>query len=134
MLSKPKYGWSVLEIDTFKSNFSYTTDVPNDLLNNIIYSLNNYNCPIAIDFDAEGYGFLLVINRYETHIILIGNDYKYFTFEISQSEVFKNIFYDIKKNVNDWANWECEIDKVQIRQNKKELIRKLKIIKNKLNI
>ena len=52
MLTKPKHGWTNLQIGDFTERVSYLTDISNDCLDAFIYALHTGN-PAVIFFDAE---------------------------------------------------------------------------------
>ena len=109
MLSRPRYGWTEITIGDFKSSASYLTDVPNDLLDELIRSIEN-RCPACITFDAEGYDFTIVSDIFYTHVIKEKEDtegFEYYTSPISKREFAKTVIEDIKSNLDAWADWEC---------------------------
>lgn len=104
MLSKPRYGWTTVTIGNFKGSASYLTDVPLDVLNQLIYSFEN-QVPFVCAFDCEGYEFTVVSNHYETYILIHDEDTELITIEIDNYTLAKEVKDDILNNLEDWVKW-----------------------------
>lgn len=126
MFTKPKHGWTNLQLGCFESRASYLTDIPMDCLNAFIYALSN-NKPITIYFDAEGWDFHLVSSYYESYIISNKNEESdLYLIEGSFRELAKELVKDIEKYLEDWIYWECYKDNEdEFKDRKSELNKKL---------
>jgi len=104
MLTKPEHGWINLQINDFSERASYMTDIPNECLDAFINALQN-STPAVIFFDAEGWDFHLVASYYCSYIIVDKDDAKLFTVSKNIHSLAKELYDDIKNNLDDWTNW-----------------------------
>lgn len=131
MLTKPKHGWTNLQIGDFTERASYLTDIPNDCLDAFIHALQN-NSPAVIFFDAEGWEFHLVASYYQSYIVVDKSDTKVYVIEKNIKELAKELYEDINNNFDDWLSWDIyEDDTDEERKEKKE---KLMIKLTQLNM
>lgn len=68
MLSRPQHGWTTISIGSFKDRASYMTDVSTDCLDAFIYGTEK-GVPVTIYFDAEGYGYYVVVDEFICYVI-----------------------------------------------------------------
>lgn len=109
MLSKPESGWSTITIGSWEDRCSYLDDVPYMLVTAIDASCRTHT-PQAVEFDAEGHEYILVIGDHCTHIITDGDlGYVYRTVEISNKELCRQVIDDIRQYLDDWAVWPSHI-------------------------
>ena len=140
MLINPHAGWVNIRIGEFEDRASYLTDVPIDILDALIESYKEHK-PATIEFDAEGWEYIIVINTYETHII----DYPYRTdeeylnsendkqvltaVEISIDAIAKEFISDIERDYDKWIHWMYYDDEDSIAKRKEDLDMKLMELK-----
>ena len=145
MLLNPKHGWVTVKIGEWSDRASYLTDVPLDILSALIHSYQT-GLPAAINFDAEGWEYIIVIDHYTTHII----DYLYRTdeeclsseddkqiltvVEISKDDLAKEFLEDIESDWDAWVNWMYYDDEETIQNRKSELGSKIKILKSLMEV
>jgi hypothetical protein len=131
MFSKPKHGWTNLELGDFSERASYLTDIPNDCLDAFIYAMKN-NVPATIFFDAEGWDFHLVSSYYQTYIILDKENVKTFVVDKDFKKIAKELINNIESYFDEWVNWEWYEgeDEIYINDRKKSLREKLLILKS----
>ena len=130
MFTIPKHGWVNLQIEDFSERASYLTDIPNDCLDAFIHALHN-NVPAAIYFDAEGWDFHLVSSYYQSYIIVDKDNITVYEVKKNILEIAKELYEDIKKNFDDWLNWDYgDTTEEERKENKEKLTKKL----NQLNI
>lgn len=134
MLTKPKHGWTNVQIEDFVDRASYLTDIPNDCLDAFIYGIEN-NMPVVIYFDAEGWDYHLVASYYESYIIRERESLEIYKFEKNYIDLAYELIRDIEDNINEWANWLSYSDYThdELLQNKTELQNKLTKLKQVLN-
>ncbi len=89
---KPDAGWTNITIGEFRSRASYLTDIPFDCLQAFIFALK-HRTPAAISFDAEGWEFIVVVDWYDTHVIINNTDakYEYKTIEVKKEDLAKEL-------------------------------------------
>ena len=105
MLSTPKYGWSRITIGNWSDRCSYLDDVPILLLEGVL-NLYKTNNPSAIKFDAEGYGYILIFDFYQVHIITDADDgYSLETVDILLENLTEELISDIHRDLNLWIEW-----------------------------
>lgn len=105
MLAFPKYGWSEITIGDWSDRCSYLDDVPFLLLEGMEESIRTGN-PVASKFDAEGYEYIVVFDKYETHIIRETEDgYALKTVDIILEKLAKELVQDIRNSIAEWSGW-----------------------------
>lgn len=105
MLDAPKYGWSKITIGDWSDRCSYLDDVPFMLLEGLEEICRTGN-PIAAKFDAEGYEYIIIFDRYETHIITEAETgYILKTVETTPEEMAAELIHDILENIESWSRW-----------------------------
>jgi len=141
MLEKPNAGWTKVCIGDFIDRASYITDVPVKCLKAFINGYSS-NLPIAINFDAEGHEYLLIVDYYETHIItdedteyIVNRDYSLISFDVKRNDLAKELINDIESNLEEWVQWDLFIDdgvnSVERREELTQLIEELKALIDK---
>lgn len=105
MLDKPKYGWSHITIGEWSDRCSYLDDVPYMLLEALEESCRTFK-PVAVEFEAEGWNYIIVFNSFETHIISDKEDeYTHTCIDIDHRDLAHELIADIRNNLNEWARW-----------------------------
>lgn len=105
MLDKPKYGWSHITIGEWSDRCSYLDDVPYMLLEALEESCRTSK-PVAVEFDAEGWNYIIIFNSFETHIISDKDDtYTHTCIEVDHRDLAHELIADIMENLDDWARW-----------------------------
>ena len=61
--------------------------------------------PQAVEFDAEGYNYIIVFDKYETHIITAKDDFTYATVEINIDKLPQELIEDIYRDLDFWIEW-----------------------------
>lgn len=133
MLSKPLHGWCRLNISSWSDRASYLTHVGMDLLDSFIYGLSN-NCSNCVSFDAEGWGYIIVFDYYNVHIIEAKDAFELYSFDISRKDLALELYNDISENIEGWVMWDNPfIDKEDYEEATKtriELQEKLDLLKD----
>lgn len=109
MLSTPKYGWVDLSICDWKDRASYLTDVPNNLLDSLIFSFESRN-PASVSFDAEGWEYIIVFDWNITYIIESQDNNELICIDRGLISLANEIYNDISKDIDEWAKWDYDID------------------------
>ena len=113
MLSAPEYGWSTLTIVSWSDRCSYLDDVPVMLLR-AMESVLRTGRPAVEEFDAEGWGYLIVFERGYIHIITESNDdqngWKHYDFELALRDLAGELIEDVKSQLDGWVHWFCYSD------------------------
>lgn len=105
MLSTPKYGWSNIKIGDWTDRCSYLDDVP-FLLLEMLEENGRTSRPVSGKFDAEGYEYIIVFDKYETHIITeTDTGYELKTVEVRSEELAKDLIEDIRRDIDSWSGW-----------------------------
>ena len=141
MLSNPhSTGWTRISIGDWSNRASYLTDVPMNILDAF---LNKRYGPVAVDFDAEGWEYIVVCDDYITYVI----DYDYNStieymqasdndsltlriIEIDKEELVRDFINDIESILDEWICWMLPDTKSEILEREQELRKKLEILKN----
>lgn len=130
MLTKPKYGWSDLQLEgTCKYGLSYTDDIALLWVKQSIHSLE-----IMLPFCVKGF---LCIVSYRNCLIICEDDERKpldkeaVTHEISHTSMLqfsKYLYEDVSKNLDAWVSFVSYDDK-DISKKHEELSRSLKKLK-----
>lgn len=131
MFSKPKYGWTNINLGDFKGRGSYLTDIPLDCLNSFINALK-CSLPASIYFDEEGSEFILVADFNGVYIISEREKTELIKIDIDFLDLIKEVIKDIEDNFNDWLLWMDYYEEHSLNNNEALKIRK-NSIENKLN-
>ena len=111
MLSKPWCGWTTVHIGDWEGSASYLTSVPFDVLESMIFSLENC-VPFSVEFDAEGWSFIVVSTDYESYVIEYKDEPILYHFDIDKVNLAQEILIDLGEHRDLWLKWEDEeIDK-----------------------
>jgi len=105
MLKTPKYGWSRITIGSWSdrcSNCYY--DLPFDLLEGLEKACRERK-PVAVQFDAEGWDYIIVFDLYETHIITNKDSVEYTTIEVHRDDLARELIADIRRDIEAWSCW-----------------------------
>ena len=109
MLTKPQHGWSTITIGHWSDRCSYLDDVPY-LLTQAVDASCRTHMPQSVEFDAEGHEYIIVIGDYHTHIIVSNDDaHSYYTVDVSNKELCRQLIDDIRENIDGWAAWPSHI-------------------------
>lgn len=122
MLTTPRHGWSEITIGDWHDRCSYLDDVPYELLKAVDMVIRTRR-PHCAQFDAEGWEYTIVFDRYETHIIHCDfeGEYRYYTIEISIKDLARELLSDIRKDLDSWAEWPFSASEEEICERKKDL-------------
>ena len=123
MLSTPKYGWSEITIgDWYDRCSDVFNDVPYELLD-AVDRTNRTGMPSSVKFDAEGWEYIIVFDKYETHIIHCNfeGEYNYFTIEIYLKNLIRDLISDIRRDIGAWAAWGYDRSEDEINERKYDL-------------
>ncbi len=128
------YGWGNLKCDNNNFPFSYLTDVPLEMLEEIDGYLNT-KMSMSILLDGEGFFNTLVVNQYRVYVISEKNTEELIKLNVSPENFIKQVVSDVKKqlvNIYQWNESEedaeeyGEIDEFNKRKEKiNELIKKI---------
>lgn len=122
MLEKPEHGWSTITLGEWSDRCSYVDDVPYMLLDAVLSVLRTWR-PAVVEFDAEGYGYVVGFTTYYTFSVSDrGEEKKEFSavdrdIESLAAELCK----DIKSNIDDWASW-MDDEQYVVEDRKKDLL------------
>ena len=97
MFTTPSCGWVCLIIDDFKDRASYLTSVPNNCLDAFIFGIENY-LPASVEFDAEGWNYILVSTWYRSYIISEKDTEELFVSDKGIVELAKELREDIRRD------------------------------------
>lgn len=131
MFSKPIHGWTDITIGDFTGRGSYLTDIPMDVLDAFISSLD-CSIPASIYFNEEGSEFILVSHYNSTYIIVEREKTELISIDIDYLELIKEAIKDIEDNLEGWVYWESFYDLDEDEVNKRRLALLDKIEKVKL--
>lgn len=122
MLATPKHGWSDITIGDWHDRCSYIDDVPFMLLEAVDAVVRTYR-PSAVEFDAEGYEYIIVFDVSETHIIFCDfeSQYHYYTVEIDIKDLTMELINDIRKDVDLWSSWGIQMSEDELCERQKDL-------------
>lgn len=106
MLDKPVYGWCHIKIGNWVERCSdYLDDVPTMLFEALEESCR-VRKPTAVEFDAEGYGYIIVFDSVHTYVIYDDDsDDCMIRINIGYDELAKQFVSDMRENLSDWAWW-----------------------------
>src|SRR5574344_1231695 len=104
MLSEPKYGWANISIGDWTDRCSYLTDVPFQLLEAMNESCKKHK-PVAVEFDAEGWEYIIIFDWFKTHIITENDNFELKTIEVNRDNLAKELVDDILRNIDEWSSW-----------------------------
>lgn len=130
MISKPKHGWCVFELDYFVGHPSDVTDVPMDLLNAFI-DYYEKGSGVAV-LDEEGSTFTLILTRYDWGIFVIEEreEPRLYDFcKIGIIDLTKELITDIESDLYGWAEFTCDDDPEEIKIHRDEIRQKLAELK-----
>ena len=134
MLKTPKHGWSEITIGNWHDRCSYLDDVPYRLLEAVDYT-NRTARPSSVEFNAEGWEYIIVFNTYETHIIHDNFDregYQLITVEISLKDLIRELIADIRRDLDAWSKWYCDISEYEAEERKLDLTAWCDVIEKRL--
>lgn len=134
MLKTPKYGWSEITIGSWHDRCSDVfDDVPYRLLEAVDYT-NRTSRTSSVEFDAEGWEYIIVFNTNEVHIITCDFDcnWKYNTIEISLKDLIRELLADIRKDLEEWSKWGFGRSEGEIEERKLDLQAWCNVIEKRL--
>jgi len=128
MLGEPKYGWTNIKIggkDGFHGGASYLDNVPVICLNAFIGSFEN-GTPASIEFDAEGWSFILTATSFGAYVIVHKDkDPSILYFEnTDRIKLAKELVEDIEKYMDSWILWNPSSDEEDESLEQKQTIEK----------
>lgn len=101
-------GWAKFKIEDYERTVSYLTDIPIEMLENILLA-KEHNVDFTYTFETEdrdGGDFKLIADKYRTYIIEDGKPQcQLDTFDISFEELSKGIIESIKADIKGWSSW-----------------------------
>lgn len=101
-------GWATLKLDDFSESVSYLTNIPSVTMSQIARGLKGY-APVSIYYDCEGYDFILVVDNYNSYIILNKSEKpELFSFEYSLENIATMVYNDISNNFKAWIEFDTE--------------------------
>ena len=111
MLKTPWCGWSEITIGNWHDRCSYLDDVPYMLLE-AVDCVNRTGRPSAVQFDAEGWEYIIVFDTWETHIISNDSEreHNYYTIEINLKDLTRELIADIRRDLDEWSKWCSDSD------------------------
>jgi len=131
MIGTPFAGWTKITVGEYSISASYLTDVPFQLLDAFIKVFIHGEEPIAVKFDLEGSYAYLLLNHFDSYLI-ISRDNVYVTQEIIETkQLAKELLLEIRKDIDEWARWDvcfCEDEKEEA---KKEILQRKEQLLNK---
>ena len=103
---KDNHGWCDVTVGQFSGRASYVTDVPFDCINAAIFSLTN-NTPFAVQFDAEGSDFIVVVDAINAFVISDDDGLTFYKCDdiIGKDDIALQIYKDISENFDSWVNF-----------------------------
>lgn len=102
MLDTPAYGWSCISIKDWSDRCSYIDDVPFMVLEAIDKTIRTgKSC--AVEFDAEGYFYIVVFHDIETYVIT--EDRELLRFDVGVRELASECIADIRRDMEAWAKF-----------------------------
>lgn len=106
MLSKPRFGWCLVSISTWKDRGSYLDDIPLKLLLACQTVLLEHR-PFAVLFDAEGYEYTIEFRPEEVEITTYTIEDEIITrvFDIPVYYLASELIRDIRRDLEDWVFW-----------------------------
>lgn len=130
MFARPEYGWVSFKIGSFADRASYLTDIHFDILDAILCAKKTHS-PIVFKMDAEGWENIVVIDTCEVYIINNEKETsRLFSFDIGEKDIIKEIISDISKNIDSWAEWDCQpVTVFRTNERKDALLRKIEEVK-----
>ena len=123
MLSKPYAGWSNFSLCERSFHLSYLTNIPYDWLDQAIHGLETL-LPFAVHGVCEPGRMICTVSYWNCHIIfededrteMSKEDAQWHIAHISMLDFCKNLYVDISRDIDAWAQWlpvydtECEED------------------------
>lgn len=103
MISNPKYGWCIFNIEDFEGHPSYLTDVPMELLDGFIDFFYNKK-DVCISFDEEGSEFYLILT-FSNGVYIIEEKEESKLIQINKRvlDLAKELIEDISIDFEGWA-------------------------------
>lgn len=134
MLSIPEYGWVDVSIGNWIDRASYLTDPHLDLMDAFINLLNNKKVS-AVNFDAEGWEYIIVLDLYSSYVIDSKEERpQLYNFDISANILAEELYKDISNNLYKWSVWDCVVETEKIRLEKEvEIKNKLQELRNAID-
>lgn len=97
-------GWGNLNCDNNNFPFSYLTDVPLEMLEEIDGYLNE-KMSMSVLFDGEGFFNTLVVNQYRVYVISEKNTEELIKLNISPENFIKQVVSDVKNQLINIYQW-----------------------------
>lgn len=121
ILEVKKYGWANINIGNdgsiFKGRVSYLRDTPLEMLETFKLYVDSNIVP-TIKCDEEGSEFLIVVDKYTTHIISERDSFQYYNWDISCKDFICQVIKDIEMQIENVVMFMD--DEIEDRKNKIE--------------
>ncbi len=103
MLSKPRYGWTTVSLEEFKTVASYLDDIPFSWLKSCLLSLKE-SIPTVFHIEEEGSKVFIVSYYGVTHVVRANEVCRTYT-EIDFMDIARELIADIETYFEDWVQW-----------------------------
>ena len=103
-LEAPRHGRSELHMGAWSDRLSYLDDPAFDLLWAVERALRTHR-PSAVEFDAEGHGYIIVFDWCDQFIIADDGTFTLTHVDIKLEEVAAALVRDIRKDLDLWATF-----------------------------
>lgn len=125
MIKNDGYGWATVSIGGFQDTASYITDVPIDCLNAFINAFR-YQLPACVQFDAEGYTYILIATWDEALVCMQKESACDYTVRCSTNLYLlaNELIRDIEDNEYSWSMF-CDCDSDNIENDAAKIVDKL---------
>ena len=106
-LGQPNNGWVEIKIGDFKCEASNLSNIPFDILNSAIASLEN-KIPFSLNIELEKEGDATICSFFNCTYIIHDNygQYQSYRYDINHKEIIHTFVSKLKKEVNKWCVWD----------------------------
>lgn len=125
-MARISIGWATIWC---KYQDNYWDDVPYRLLEAVDY-VNRTGMPKAVQFNGDGYKFIIIFNVNETHIIRQYDIFNAYTIDISIKDVIVDIIEDVRNDLIAWSKW-GEVKEYESEERRLDLESWCRVIKKK---
>lgn len=132
ILGEPNNGWVHFELGKFSGSMSYMTDVPFDILNNLVRHFIDGDV-FAVSFDEEGSRFTLIADCYNTYVISVRDKFRLYHTDIDSIELANKLILSIETNIDGWANWLCYDTEIDVQYRKRRILEIIKELRVYIN-
>lgn len=109
MLSTPKNGWADITIGNWTDRCSYINDVAVDLLEAVLRAYETGEQQV-VEFDAEGWEYIIVLGGWETYVITVNETNALTTIDLSLDDFVPELLADIRENLESWAMFPSDME------------------------